>query len=442
MVQVVILSLARLTEDSDGECVIPFRLSDESGSVLDQGVLSSKRIKRITISRDSRGDIKAFAGASSNPSALTYLTLELMRRDGTSMSCRIPLIGQFVTHTVDLVPDELPGWLRWAAADVDLSERARARFIDTRAHDVWGRLWTRRLSTWRPGSLRIEQEQRNAYAAQFETTIDEPSVLEIGGPELRSRFIVLPQGRIKVLLAPNNACPGSEDPLRVVVTRCSSSARNVLLSLLSINQNIYSADVTRELASDFDWDAIGQDTLSGCALGYAALRLGALDLFSQSDAETLFEMAHASSDAAILLTTRTIAEGTTDSAKLLRLLDVGIGRGLPVFGQSLSAANVAFDRLRRSADSINQKKLDTLAEKGRTYAHARADVSPFMNFYGCSPDAPGRSRSTGSTRHGTLHGATAAAAALMSSLRPMPWATLVCSEKAAVAPQHNQVDIL
>jgi hypothetical protein len=358
------------------------------------------------------------------------------------MSCRIPLIGQFVTHTVDLVPDELPGWLRWAAADVDLSERARARFIDTRAHDIWGRLWTRRLSTWRAGSLTIEQEQRNAYSAQFELTINEPSVLEIGGPELRSRFIVLPQGRMKVLLAPNNACLASEDPLRVVITRCSSFARNVLLSLLSINQNIYSADVTRELSSDFDWNAIGQDTLSGCALGYAALRLGALDLFSQSDAETLFEMAHASSDAAILLATRAMADGTTDSAKLLRLLDVGIGRGLPVLAQSLSAANVAFDRLRRSSNSVNQKKLDALAEKGRTYAQARADVSPFMNFYGYSPDAPGRSRNTGSTRHGTLHGATAAAAALMSSLRPMPWATLVCSEKTTVAPQHNHADIL
>lgn len=105
MVQVVILSLARLTEDSEGECAVPFRLSDQSGSVLDQGILSSKRIKRITISRDSRGNTKPLAGATRSPSALTYLTLELIRRDGTSTSCRIPLIGQFVTHTVDLVPD-------------------------------------------------------------------------------------------------------------------------------------------------------------------------------------------------------------------------------------------------------------------------------------------------------------------------------------------------
>lgn len=281
MVHVVILSLARLTEDTDGDCAIPFRLSDESGSIVDQGLLSSKRTKRITLTQASRGAIPC-------SSALTYLSLELIRRDGSRFSYRIPLIGQFVTHTVRLPPDDLPCWLQWAAGEIDLSERARARFIDTRAHDVWGRLWTRRLTAWRPGSLNIEREKRNAYAAQFELTVSEPAVLEIGGPELRSMFIALPEGRSKVLLTVNSECTATEEPLRIVVTRCSSPSTNVLLTLLSINQNIYSADVARELSNNFDWAAIGQDTLSGCALGYAALRLSALDLFSQVDAECLF----------------------------------------------------------------------------------------------------------------------------------------------------------
>ncbi|WP_244851447.1 hypothetical protein [Caballeronia sp. SL2Y3] len=435
MVHVVILSLARLTEDTDGDCAIPFRLSDESGSIVDQGLLSSKRTKRITLTQASRGAIPC-------SSALTYLSLELIRRDGSRFSYRIPLIGQFVTHTVRLPPDDLPCWLQWAAGEIDLSERARARFIDTRAHDVWGRLWTRRLTAWRPGSLNIEREKRNAYAAQFELTVSEPAVLEIGGPELRSMFIALPEGRSKVLLTVNSECTATEEPLRIVVTRCSSPSTNVLLTLLSINQNIYSADVARELSNNFDWAAIGQDTLSGCALGYAALRLSALDLFSQVDAECLFEMARGSSDAAILLATRAIAEGTTDLPKVIRLLDVGLGRGLPVLAQSLIAANVALDRLRRSAGSVNDKKLQTLTEKGRMYAQARADLGPFMSFYGRAPDAPLRSRDAARKGQRRWTGVTAAAADVIATLRPMPRATLVRSEEAAIAPYCTEVDTL
>ncbi|SAL82274.1 hypothetical protein AWB74_06212 [Caballeronia arvi] len=418
MSRVLILGLARLNDD-EGDFALPAEIKNELGSVLDRDMLSTKRLRTVLLPDEAHS-----TGASTG-AGVSCVFVELTTRHGARISRRLPLIGRFTEHTIDLCPDDIPDWLTWAAADVDLAQHARISFSETSASHVWGRLWARRLSAWRPVNLTVDQEKSNDYAKQFELTTHEPSVLQIGGPDLPSRFVSLPEGRVKVLLTANAADRADGDPLNVVVSRLPTGPRNTLLSLLSMNQSVHAAGVAKELGDGFDWERVGDDPLSGCALGHAAIRLHALDRFTLADAGSLLQMARVSSDAAILLATRAIAEDASDVSRVIRLLDVGIGRGLPVLAQSLTAANVALDVLRRRANRVDQKVLAALTEKARNYSRANAGAGPFMSFYGWKPYVPHDQQATRRCERSSGGSVVNAIAAIASAFKPMPSTPLI-----------------
>jgi hypothetical protein len=274
---------------------------------------------------------------------------------------------------------------------------------------------------------------------QFELT-REPSVLEIGGPAILSRLISLPEGRMKVLLKANTTSHADGDPLSVVVSRVTAGPRNTLLSLLSLNHSIYSASVAQELRSGFDWKGVGDDPLSGCALGHAAMRLRALERFTLSDARSLFQLARGSSDAAIVLGVRELAENAPDLPRVIRLLDVGIGRGVPVLAQSLAAATAALDVLRRCPNQMDQRMLATLSEKARRYTQAKVGEGPFLSFYGRAPQSPGRQQTSQSPDRPETRRFGTVVASIVSGFRPVAATVLISTEKSAAPTQPAGLD--
>jgi hypothetical protein len=428
MSRAVILSLASLTDDDEGDVALPAEIKSELGSVVERVVLSTKRATTVLIPDEPRS-----AGASADHSGhagtgLSFVVVELTTRHGPNITRRIPVVGRFAQHTIDLVPDDIPDWLMWAAADVNLARHARISFRHTAAYEVWGRMWARRLGAWRPVSLVIDDDESNAYAKQFEVTTREPSVLEIGGPELPSRFVALPEGRAKVLLTANASAFDDDDPLNIVVSRISAGPRNSLLSLLSMHQSMHAENVAANaLREGFDWQNSADDPLSACALGYAAMRLRAFDRFTLADATTLFQLARGSSDAAILLATRELVDDSADLSQVIRLLDVGIGRGLPVLAQSLAAASAALDALRRRAAQIDHKMLEELTEKARSYTRAKTGAGPFMSFHGRAPHVPGDPQAT----RGAIQSVGTAVANIASAFRPIPATPLIQTERSA-----------
>ena len=431
MNRVLILRLASLTDDAEGDFALPVEIKDELGSVIYRGILSTKRLKTVQLPDEPHLTGAASGGAGPTGAGLSHVFVELTTRNGASITYRLPVIGRFAQHTIDICPDDIPDWLMWAAADVNLARQARVSFNDTSAYSVWGRLWARRLNTWRPVNLAIDLEKSNDYAKQFELTTCEPSVLQIGGPEVPPRFVSLPEGRVKVLLTANPAGVAKGDPLNVVVSRVPAGPRNVLLSLLSMNQSVHAAGVAKELGDGFDWKGVGDDPLSGCALGYAAMKLRALDQFTLADAGSLLQMARGSSDAAILLATRAIAEDASDVSRVMRLLDVGIERGLPVLAQSLAAATVALDALRRRPKQVDQKMLAALTEKARRYSRAKVGAGPFMSFYGWTPHAPGHEQATDGRDRASIVNVGRVVSAIVSGFKPMPSVALIHTERSA-----------
>lgn len=426
MRRAVILSLASLTDNDEGETVLPAELKTDRGAVVDRIILSTKRPTTVLVPDEPR-----FSGIS-------FVDVELAMRHGPRITRRIPLVGRFDQHTIDLVPAGIPDWLVWAAAEVNL--HTLASFSETSAYHIWGRLWVRRLGGWRPVNFVIDEEESSDYAKQFELTTREPSVLQIGGPALPSRLVSLPEGRLKVLLKANATNHAKGDPLNVVVSRVTAGPRNTLLSLLSMNHSIYAASVAKELGSGFDWEGVGDDPLSGCTLGYAAMRLHALDRFTLSDARSLFELARGSSDAAIVFAARELAEDVPDLSRVIRLLDVGIGRGVPVLAQSLAAATAAFDTLRRRPDQMNQKLLATLTDKAREYTQAKAGEGPFLSFYGKAPHIPDRQQVDQGCDHPAIRNLGTAVASIASGFRPVAATVLIHTERSMGQPQHAGLD--
>jgi hypothetical protein len=194
---------------------------------------------------------------------------------------------------------------------------------------------------------------------------------------------------------------------------------------------VHAAGVAKELGDGFDWKGVGDDPLSGCALGYAAMKLRALDQFTLADAGSLLQMARGSSDAAILLATRAIAEDASDISRVMRLLDVGIERGLPVLAQSLAAANVALDALRRRPKQVDQKMLAALTEKARRYSRAKVGAGPFMSFYGWTPHAPGHEQETDGRDRASIVNVGRVVSAIVSGFKPMPSVALIHTERSA-----------
>jgi hypothetical protein len=438
MHRTVILSLASLTDGDDGDIVLPVEIKNDRGSVVDRIVLSTKRPATVTLSSDPRSSDDLLEDITGAHTAISFVDVELGLQHGPHSRRRISLVGRFDQHTIDLVPDGVPEWLAWAAAEVNL--HALTSFSETSAYHIWGRLWVRRLGTWRTVNLAIDEAKSNDYVQQFELTTREPSVLEIGGPAILSRLISLPEGRMKVLLKANTTSHADGDPLSVVVSRVTAGPRNTLLSLLSLNHSIYSASVAQELRSGFDWKGVGDDPLSGCALGHAAMRLRALERFTLSDARSLFQLARGSSDAAIVLGVRELAENAPDLPRVIRLLDVGIGRGVPVLAQSLAAATAALDVLRRCPNQMDHRMLATLAEKARRYTQAKVGEGPFLSFYGRAPQSPGRQQTSQSPDRPETRRFGTVVASIVSGFRPVAATVLISTEKSAAPTQPAGLD--
>ncbi|MFM0136266.1 hypothetical protein [Caballeronia grimmiae] len=368
------------------------------------------------------------------------MVVDITTRRGGHVKRRIPLVGRFSQVAIDLVPEDLPDWLMWAAADVDMATQPRVPFGDTSAYQVWARLWASRLGTWRPVDLAIHDARTNAYAKQFELELREPSLLQIGGPQLPSRFISLPDGRVRVLLTAAQSAFG--DPLHVVVSRIPARPRNTLLSLLSMTQLLHATDISKELLGAFHSDDLSDDALSGCALGYAAIRLHLLDRFALADAERLFRRSLGRSDAAILLAARELAESTPDFSRVIALVNVGIGRGTPVLAQSMTAARVALNALRRRTHRNGKGRVSALEEKVRSFSEAQADAGPFLSFYGAAPHCPGKQQEPRNLGRNPILNIHAKLAPAAPGAKPSSATMLVDYERSPPRPHDGHLDAL
>lgn len=448
MSRVVILSLASLSDDDKEDVALPAEVKSERGSVVERVIISTKHATTVELPDDANGGGRASESMGRpGSSGLSAVVVKVSTMNGPNITRRIPFVGRFAQHTIDLVPDDIPEWLTWAAAHVDLAEASRVSFDETPAYQVWGQLWAPRFGTWRPVELVIHQHRSCAYAEQFEVDTREPCLFQIGGPELPPCFVSLPAGHVKVLLTPNMHAEGHEYPLSVVVSRASEGPRSALLSLLAMNEMVQAPRLAEELTNGFDWNSVRDDPLIACALAHVAIRLRARDRFTLADAVNLFQTARGSPDAAILLANRELADTPADLPRVLRLLDVGIGRTLPVLAQSLTAAAAALETLRRHADQIDQKLLATLLEKSRMYTRARANAGPFLSFYGKAPYIASELE-----RHENAHAPSKvhvpmaartigrALAAIASGFRTIAATSLIDTEKNAAHAQAKRFD--
>ncbi|WP_244818341.1 hypothetical protein [Caballeronia sp. Lep1P3] len=425
-----------MTDDAEGDCSLPVRIRTERGTAIAHGILSTTRPRCFDVPDEAQVADASSTRTEVFRSYCSWVLVDVITRQGAVITRRLPLIGRTTQHTIDLVPEDIPDWLMWAAGDVNLAPQARVSFSDTPACHVIGRLWARRLGKCRPVELPLEGLETKEYATQFELTTSDPSVLQLGGPGIPSRFISLPLGRVRILLTANAATRAFGDALNVAVSRLPAGPRNILLSLLSLDESEHLSDVEEELGKGFDWAGVGEDALSGCALGYAALRLRALDRFTLSDARNLFDMARGSPDAAIVFASRAILEDEPDYSQVLRLLNVGIHAGLPVLAQSLSAANSVLNCLRRRAIQIDQKLLAHVTDKAWRYSGALTRGSPFMCFYGSAPGLPGIQQSANGREREVGSGFRKAVAIARSAFKPVSSTTLICADQDVSTSQY------
>ncbi|MFM0137442.1 hypothetical protein [Caballeronia grimmiae] len=437
MSRVVILSLASLSDDDKEDVALPAEVKSEQGSAVERVIISTRHATTVELPDDAGMTRRqAESVGRSGHSGLSAVVVKVATMNGPNITRRIPFIGRFAQHTIDLVPDDVPDWLTWAAAHVDLAEASRFTFSRTRAYQVWGRLWTQRFGAWRPVELEITEHRSNDYAKQFELITGEPSLLQIGGPELPACFVSLPTGHVKVLLTPGLNAQADDYPLNIVVSRVSEGPRNALLSLLAMDEMVQAPRLAEELTNGFDWNSVRDDPLIGCALAHAAIRLRARDRFTLADAVGLFQSARGSADAAILLANRELADSPSDLSRVLRLLDVGIGRALPVLAQSLTVASSALDVLRRHESEIDQRMLVALTEKSRMYLRARANAGPFLSFFGPTP-VTARERSETAPASSSVQVPVAARtvgaalAAIATGFKPVAATSLIDTAKTA-----------
>jgi len=396
MTRVLNLRLAPLPGQQGDDVVLPAEVRTLDGGLLSRVLISSKGPVAVELPDDLNQPVGAQGtdGTPTAPQMPEQVTVAARMPFGEEVRRRVNIEGP-VTDCEFALKTSSHEWLGWAATRLNLAKTVDLSFDETPAYKVWGKLWTLEWGTWRPKTFEPQAVEGDRYARQFEVLLGEPTLLQLGGPQFAIRFVSLPRGRVRILLTPNPSTSPNADPLKIVVSTVGATNEEMLLSLIAADALMTAEPLARELAKRFNWssDALRKDPVPAFALGYSALKLNARDLFTLDHARSLCQMAPDSPDAAILLASRELAEGTNDLSTVLNLYDVGLGQALPVLAEAMRAAHEGLVLLSLDTEAkLGKKLLSTLSARAGRYMSARAWAGPFFSFYGPEPLAPSAQR--------------------------------------------------
>jgi len=285
-------------------------------------------------------------------------------------------------------------WLSWASIG-ESSELVQQGFDGPAMDDLWTRAWKYSDEQWSPSLEAVDavvNHDTGLYQLELDSSCRDPLMLEIGGPDIATRFVVMPQQGFSRLLiitkSGNDLSEPADDRIEVAVSLRNSVADN-LVRFLSASQSssdqVSDQDLLAKCKELLNQKA--QDPLAAIVGGYFILQhrrdvpidwLKKLALLTPWMADGYIQYANA-----LLL-----VEGSSNVPMAVEALIQASERGYPLFRRGM---RLFLDTLRilESVKAIEQTH--RLMKQAELYAQVlAADTrqSAFTSFYGTSPNTP------------------------------------------------------
>ena len=286
-------------------------------------------------------------------------------------------------------------WSAWAIPKLNpktrLARSAGAPDLNLdRFARVWLRLWKFSSGNWVEQRLSPTGVYRNASAWQLDLSLEAlPYLLQIGGSQVRWRFVSLPGGGpARVLITPKDSSDPRADELKIIVTSFRADAETLLEFLVRDARQAADTLAKSTVVAQKLFAEKFTDPLSATAGAYYLLRYDAwqeqIPLAWFENLSLLFSWLP---DTAIIHCVRLLRGGLeTDAAKKLAcsLLIQSLKRGWPVYAEGIA--------LLQEASALLSKELapeDTpLVECVRALGGAKAWGGAATSFYGRDPKTP------------------------------------------------------
>ncbi|MCU0117719.1 hypothetical protein N8H74_05600 [Pseudomonas sp. B2M1-30] len=285
-------------------------------------------------------------------------------------------------------------WLGWASIG-ESSELVQQGFNGPVMDDLWTRAWTYSQEQWSPSLEAVDavvNHDTGLYQLELDSSCQDPLMLEIGGPDIATRFVVIPQqgfSRLLIITKPaTNLSEPADDRIEVAVSLRNSVADN-LIRFLTASQSgtdqVSDQDLLEKCKELLNQKA--QDPLAAIVGGYFILQhrrdvpiewLNRLALLTPWMADGYIQYANA-----LLL-----VEGIRNVPMAVQALIQASSRGYPLFRRGM---RLFLDTLRilESVKAVEQNH--RLMKQAELYAQVlAADTrqSAFTSFYGTSPNSP------------------------------------------------------
>jgi hypothetical protein len=364
---------------SSAPLALPVNVMDGDGSVVANGVTSNEDPAEFNLEPDYE---TVFV-------RLTWPT-------GKTQTQKVSLAQQ---SRIDVTFDDASflhdEWSAWAVPRVKraaaLSNREPS--ADTsiqRYDDVWLRFWQFSDGAWTVAEIKPQDSYKNSGAKQIDFELSQGGfLLQLGGPNVRWRFVSLPaDGPCRVLLTPNDSPDPRADPLRVVVTGFRQDAETLLEFLsrdaLGAASSLYKSMAVRLLAGKND------DPVAAVAGAYFLLRSGGWEDGSiPSWLDNLSTRFPWIADTAIIRCIAAIRRGLSTpeaTSTAMRYFAACRERGLPVYAEALSLMREAASVLQYVPD--RDAAVDSAAEVVEQLSVASTWAGSAFSFYGKRPDEP------------------------------------------------------
>lgn len=355
---------------------LPVDVYAPDGSVLASGTASPRQPGQFELS-ERRG----------RPWDRAYVLGKLP--NGSSIQQTVELRGDRAEATLHLGDESPHEWLQWVTPFRSLGHlqpaAERGAVSNRRIGKVWMTLWSLRDGRWEAQGLHPLERQRDDGIQQLVVDVPQsPHLLQIGGEKVAWRLVSLPPGGpVRVALTRSAAEEG--DALDITVGRAEPD-NELIMSYLARGAV---AEACRLVEA---WDAANlllyekkRDPVSAAAGAYVLLKNRRLQ--DRRDWVTnLVEWFPYMADGAIISAALALQEKDATESQIRLLIDLALGRGLPIFAMGASLLVETMAAVHRGKRETKRFHAAYLA--AQAYARASCSRGAYFAFYGKSPAEP------------------------------------------------------
>lgn len=365
---------------------LPFKVLDNHGQVLAEGVADSSRAASVKLS-------------SAPEPQQVFVRVVFPGGNAVVKQIDMKALGK---AQVDISDDSLPGdsWAKWAVTRASSSNAPPEPLA--KLGNVWLRLWDcTDKDGWQPVlDLPSSNTRSNHFAKQVDldaASSAQPRLLQFGSSKLPATFVSLPPTRCRLYFTTNPDPDSTSFPFKVIVTSFRPEAETLLEFL--------SRDALRVADSVSSFNSVATRLLQaktrdpiGAVIGaYFLLRMGRWKEADPQWVDNLCNWLPWSSDAALIrcaVTARSGISGPEQFEVFITQLQEAFVRGYPLFDEGhrvlkemLFVLQGALRTKGRVADPDNPFYQFVL-EWCWDLASARVRIGSSFAFTGANPDSP------------------------------------------------------